>query len=91
MTNHVIAKPTGRQLRAARALLGWTARDLAGAAKVGLATVFRAEASEGAVRVTKANAAALVRALEDGGADLMLGEGCGVGVRVREGTGGAGR
>ena len=38
---------TGSQIRAARALLRWRAEDLANEAKIGVATVRRAEAKDG--------------------------------------------
>lgn len=53
----------GSQLRAARALAGVSAADLAKRANVSLNTVKRAEASIGPVSTTPANADAIVRAL----------------------------
>ena len=51
-------------MRAARALLRWTALDLAKASRVGVATIRRVEVVEGPIPVTAANEAALRSALE---------------------------
>lgn len=74
---------TGQQLRAARAILRWTAQDVATAARVGVATVRRAEMQEGPLGVTVANEAAIQRALEDAGLEFIPENGGGAGVRVR--------
>lgn len=47
------------QLRAARALLRWSAMDLAKASKVGVATIRRVEIIEGNIPVTLANELAI--------------------------------
>ena len=65
---------TGAQLRAARALIRWRAEDLADAAKIGVATVRRAEGQDGPLSMTAANEAAIRRALEDAGV-LFEGDG----------------
>lgn len=70
-------------MRAARALLRWTADDLAQRSKVGLSTIKRTEAAEGPMRLTAANASALQRALEDGGIEFISENGGGVGVRLK--------
>lgn len=59
-----VGHPTGPQLRAARALAGVTAAEIAGNAGISLNTVKRAEAAEGLSPITAANAAALMGALE---------------------------
>lgn len=71
-------------MRAARALVRWTAGDLASAAKVGLMTVRRAEAVDGALNLTEANAAAVRRALEEAGVIFVDENGEGPGVRLRK-------
>ncbi|MDE1993770.1 MAG: transcriptional regulator, partial [Rhizobiaceae bacterium] len=58
---------TGAQIRAARALLRWSAKDLANAAKVGVATVSRAEVENERPSLTTANLSAIQRALETAG------------------------
>ncbi|CAA9515183.1 MAG: hypothetical protein AVDCRST_MAG31-1231, partial [uncultured Sphingomonas sp.] len=49
----------GSQIRAARALLRMTLKDLAEASGISVATIIRAEAVDGSPRMTKANIAAL--------------------------------
>jgi hypothetical protein len=71
-------KISSAQMRAARALLRWSALDLARASKVGVATIRRAEVAEGEIPVTSANEAALRRALESAGVEFTNGERPGV-------------
>lgn len=68
-------KITGGQIRAARALLRLTAQELADLASVGVATVRRAEAEDGEISATEANANAIRRALEARGIHLLDGNG----------------
>jgi transcriptional regulator with XRE-family HTH domain len=72
------------QLRAARALLRWTAEELARHSKVGLTTIRRAELAEGRPSLTAANDASLRRALEDAGVEFIDENGGGPGVRLRD-------
>ena len=72
------------QLRAARALLRWSALDLANASKVGVATIRRVEVMDGEIPVTSANEAALRRALEAAGVEFIHENGGGAGVRLRK-------
>ena len=74
---------TGAQIRAARALLRWRAEDLAENSAVGVATVRRAELSEGETSMTVANDAAVRRALEAAGVEFIDQNGGGGGVRLR--------
>ncbi|MGY4368220.1 transcriptional regulator with XRE-family HTH domain [Bradyrhizobium sp. LB1.3] len=76
-------KLSSAQLRAARALLRWSALDLAMASKVGVATVRRVEVMDGEIPVTAANKEALRRALEAGGVEFIDENGGGPGVRLR--------
>src|SRR6266480_968848 len=69
------------QLRAARALLRWSALDLAKASKVGVATIRRVEVMEGEIPVTSANEAALRTALEAAGVEFIDENSGGAGVR----------
>jgi hypothetical protein len=71
-------KISSAQMRAARALLRWSAVDLARASKVGVATIRRAEVAKGEIPVTLANEAALRRALESAGVEFTNGERPGV-------------
>lgn len=76
------------QIRAARALLRVTAEALAVASKVGLATIKRAEAADGIVKMTAANAEAVCRALEAAGIEFIAEDGSGgAGVRLRKPAG----
>ena len=76
-------KISSAQVRAARALLRWSALDLANASKVGVATIRRAEVVDGEIPVTLANEAAIRRALELAGVDFIDENGGGEGVRFR--------
>jgi transcriptional regulator with XRE-family HTH domain len=75
------------QLRAARALLRWSALDLAKASKVGVATIRRVEIIDGAIPVTPANELAIRRALEAAGVEFIDENGGGAGVRLRRPSG----
>jgi hypothetical protein len=77
-----LEKITGAQVRAARALVRWTAEDLAVASKLGVATIRRAEAIDGIPNLTGANAAAIRRALEAAGVEFIASNGGGPGVRL---------
>jgi hypothetical protein len=72
------------QLRAARALLRWSALDLAKASRVGVATIRRVEVMDGDIPVTSANEAALRKALETAGVEFIDENGGGPGVRLRK-------
>ena len=71
-------------MRAARALLRWSALDLAKASKVGVATIRRVEVVEGEIPVTEANEASLRRALENAGIEFIDENGGGPGVSLRK-------
>ncbi len=71
------------QMRAARALLRWSADDLAQASRVGLSTIKRTEAADGPVRLTAANMESIRRALEAAGVEFIPENGGGAGVRLR--------
>jgi transcriptional regulator with XRE-family HTH domain len=75
---------TTAQLRAARALLRWSAEDLATAAGVSLVTIRRAEPKDGMLAMIPANAAAVRRALEEAGVIFIAENGEGAGVRLRK-------
>jgi transcriptional regulator with XRE-family HTH domain len=72
---------TGAQIRAARALVRWTAADLANSASVGISTIRRAEAEDGLPSITAANLNRI--ALETAGIEFLPGNGGGVGVRFK--------
>lgn len=76
---------TGAQIRAARALLGWSAEDLAKGASIGVATIRRAESADGAPSMTAANNLAIRRSLEGAGVEFIPENGGGAGVRMKKG------
>jgi len=75
---------TSAQIRAARALIRWSADDLARASAVGVTTIRRAELAEEATSLTAANDRSLRRALEDAGVEFIDENGGGAGVRLRK-------
>ena len=77
-------KISSAQMRAARALLRWSALDLAKASKVGVATIRRVEVIDGEISATTANEAALRLALEAAGVEFIDENGGGAGVRLRK-------
>jgi transcriptional regulator with XRE-family HTH domain len=77
----------GRQIRAARALIGWSAQDLANASSVGVATIRRAELKDRETGMTAPNIAAIRAALEVAGVLFIDENGEGPGVRLRKNAG----
>ena len=75
---------TSAQLRAARALIRWSAEDLARHSAVGVTTIRRAELAENKTSLTAANDQALRRALEAAGVEFIDENGGGPGVRLRK-------
>jgi transcriptional regulator with XRE-family HTH domain len=73
----------GAQIRAARALLRWSAADLVRESGVSHATIHRAESVDGETTTTLANAWAIRRALEAAGVELLDENGGGPGARLR--------
>jgi transcriptional regulator with XRE-family HTH domain len=71
-------------MRAARALLNWSAQELAAASKVSLATIRRAESVDERSSLTAANVDAIQRALETAGVEFIAENGGGAGVRMRK-------
>ena len=74
---------TGAQIRAARALIRWTADDLAKEADLGVATIRRAEATDGPLQMTVSNMAAVRRTLEAVGIEFTFGDDGLLGVHLR--------
>ena len=74
---------TSPQIRAARALLRWSAEDLARQSALSVATIRRAELTEDATSMTAANDLAVRRALEQAGVQFIDENGGGPGVRLR--------
>jgi hypothetical protein len=75
---------TSAQIRAARALIRWTAEDLARHSTVSATSIRRAELRPSATVLTRANDQAIRRALEQAGIEFIDAEGGGPGVRLRE-------
>lgn len=84
LKSHDNKEITGSQIRAARALVRWSAKDLARGAGLGVATISRAEVEEGHTTLTTANLKAIQVALENAGIEFIPGNGGGVGVRFRD-------
>ena len=75
---------TSAQIRAARALLRWSAEDLARQSAVGVTTIRRAEITEGETSMTTANDLAVRRALENAEVEFINENGGGPGVQLRK-------
>ena len=74
---------SSEQIRAARALLGWSQSDLVREAKLSLTTVKRMEADDiGPGRSSAANLSAVQAALEAAGVQFIPENGGGAGVRL---------
>ena len=71
------------QIRAARALLGWSQSRLARAAGIGLATLQRIEQSEGVVKGNFATVLKIQKALEHAGISFSNTDDGEVGVQLR--------
>jgi transposase len=78
------AKLSGAQIRAGRALLRWSAAELAQASSLGSNTVRRAEVSDGETSLTAANDQAIRWAFESAGVEFIDENGGGPGVRLRK-------
>jgi transcriptional regulator with XRE-family HTH domain len=77
------------QIRAARALVGWSQTDVATAAGLSVPTVKRAEA-DGGIRVSEDAVQAIANALKKAGVEFIAENGGGPGVRLRKkGAGGS--
>jgi hypothetical protein len=82
-TSTKIGLLSSAQIRAARALLRWSAADLARHTALGINTIRRAEVAEEGTSLTLANDLAIRRALEAAGVVFIDENGGGVGVRLR--------
>jgi hypothetical protein len=72
------------QLRAGRALIRWSAEDLARASTVSVTTIRRAELTAEETSMTAANDLAVRRALEAAGVEFIEENGGGPGVRLKK-------
>ena len=75
---------TSAQIRAGRALIRWTAADLARESAVGVTTIRRAELTEARTNLTTPNDLSIRRALELAGVEFIAENGGGPGVRLRK-------
>jgi hypothetical protein len=80
---------TSAQIRAARALIRWSAQQLADASAVGVTTIRRAELTASETKLTRVNDQAVRRTLEAAGVEFIDAEGGGPGVRLRPSRGGS--
>ena len=74
---------SGRQLKAARALLGWEQRDLAKESGVAIGTVRRMESFDGEIGARTSTLSLVQRALENAGVDFLNHERPGVRMRAK--------
>jgi transcriptional regulator with XRE-family HTH domain len=74
---------TSAQIRAARALIRWSALELAERSGVGVTTIRRAELTASETKLTRVNDQAIRRTLEEAGIEFIDAEGGGPGVRLR--------
>jgi predicted transcriptional regulator len=79
-----ILKVSIRQIKAARALVGWSQSDLADKAGISVPTIKRLEAAEGDIGGRAETGAALVAALEKAGVEFIAENGGGAGVRMKK-------
>jgi transcriptional regulator with XRE-family HTH domain len=82
----VLKNLTSAQIRAARALIRWSASDLARQSAVGITTIRRAELAKRETTLTAPNNLAIRRALEASGVEFIDENGGGPGVRLRKAT-----
>lgn len=71
------------QIRAARALVGWSQTEVAAAAGLSIPTVKRAEA-DGGIRASEDAVVAIANALKKAGVEFIAENGGGPGVRLRK-------
>ena len=63
---------TSAQIRAARALIRWSADDLAKASDVGVTTIRRAELEPSVTKLTRVNDQTIRRTLEEAGVQFIV-------------------
>lgn len=79
-----ILKVSIRQIKAARALLGWSQDDLAQSSGISAPTVKRLEAADGEIGGRPETGVALITALEKAGVEFIAENGGGAGVRLKK-------
>jgi hypothetical protein len=80
----VLKQLTSAQIRAARALIRWSAEDLARETTLSVTTIRRAELRDSETSLTSANDRAIRHALESAGIEFIDENGGGPGVRLRK-------
>ena len=80
-----ILKVSIRQIKAARALLGWSQDDLASGSDLSIPTIKRLEAAEEEIGGRQESREAIVGALQEGGIEFIAENGGGIGVRLAKG------
>jgi hypothetical protein len=80
----VLKQLTSAQIRAARALIRWSAEGLARETTLSVTTIRRAELRESETSLTSANDRAIRQALENAGVEFIDENGGGPGVRLRK-------
>ena len=78
-----ILKVSVRQIKAARALAGWSQDDLAEKSGVSLPTIKRLESVDGEIGGRPETGKALVASLEKAGVEFIAENGGGAGVRMK--------
>jgi transcriptional regulator with XRE-family HTH domain len=86
MTAKSILKVSVKQIKAARALLGWSQDQLASAANVSVPTIKRLEAQDGPLGGRTDTGDKIEAALEMAGIEFIDENGGGVGVRLKKPT-----
>jgi predicted transcriptional regulator len=81
-----ILKVSIRQIKAARALVGWSQEDLATNSGVSVPTIKRLESADGEIGGRAETGEALVAALEKAGIEFIAENGGGAGVRMKKRT-----
>jgi transcriptional regulator with XRE-family HTH domain len=76
---------TGPQFRAARAMLGWTVRELARRSIVSIPTIHAIEDTNMPSALREGDLAAIQAALEDGGIEFLNGDEPGVKLKGKKG------
>ena len=87
MADKSILKVSIRQIKAARALLGWSQEDLAEAADISVPTIKRLEASDGPLGGRSETGEKIQKALQAAGVEFIDENGGGAGVRLRKPSG----
>ena len=86
LTRVTIQNVSNRQIKAARALVGWSQEHLTAASGVSLPTVKRLESADGLLGGRQGTRERLIAALASAGITFIDDDGMGAGVRLRART-----